>query len=188
MSPVAQDDLARVAARPVPHRPTVLVTFGTIYGKPAVLDPILRELSALDVDLRVTLGPEGSMSDFGVGPERVRFEEFAPLADLLTDVDLAVVHGGGGTTLGGLAAALPLVLAPQGADQFTVSEHVAASGAGIRVLPGATAPREIASAVVTVLADGRFRDSARGVAQYIAAMPSPAQVIETTVSSLQGKT
>jgi UDP:flavonoid glycosyltransferase YjiC (YdhE family) len=159
------------------------VTFGTIFGTPTVLDPILRELSALDIDLHVTLGPEGSISDFGIGSERVTFEAFAPLGDLLTDVDLVVAHGGGGTSLGVLASALPLVLAPQGADQFIVSERVAAAGAAIRILPGPTAPRDIASAVTTVLANEAFRDNARTVAQYIAAMPSPAQVIETIVST-----
>ena len=185
MSPVVQDAPAGVAARPVPHRPTVLVTFGTIFGKPTVLDPILRELSALDVDLRVTRGPEASISDFGVGPDRVTFEKFAPLADLLTGVDLVVAHGGAGTSLGVLASALPLVLAPQGADQFVVSERVAAAGAGIRILPGPTAPRDIASAVATVLADEHFQDNARTVAQHIAAMPSPAQLVETIVSSVR---
>ena len=184
MSPVGPDDFARVA-RPVPQRPTLLLTFGTIYGVPAVLDPILRELSALDVDLRVTLGPEGSISDFSVGPERVRFEKFAPLAELLADVDLVVAHGGGGTTLGALASALPLVLAPQGADQFRISERVAAGGAGVQILPGPTAPRDIASAVTTVLADEHFRDNARTVARHIAAMPSPAQIVETIASTVR---
>jgi UDP:flavonoid glycosyltransferase YjiC (YdhE family) len=184
MSPVGPDDFARVA-RPVPQRPTLLLTFGTIYGVPAVLDPILRELSALDVDLRVTLGPEGSISDFSVEPERVRFEKFAPLAQLLADVDLVVAHGGGGTTLGALASALPLVLAPQGADQFRISERVAAGGAGVQILPGPTAPRDIASAVTTVLADEHFRDNARTVARHIAAMPSPAQIVETIASTVR---
>jgi UDP:flavonoid glycosyltransferase YjiC (YdhE family) len=62
---------------------------------------------------------------------------------------------------------------------------VAAAGAGIRILPGPTAPRDIASAVATVLADEHFRDNARTVAQHIAAMPSPAQVVETIVSSVR---
>lgn len=159
-------------------------SLGTIFGKPTVLDPILRELSALDVDPRVTLGPEASISDFGVGPERVTYEKFAPLAALLTGVDLVVAHGGAGTSLGVLASALPLVLAPQGADQFVVSERVAAAGAGIRILSGPTAPRDIASAVATVLADEHFRNNARTVAQHIAAMPSPAQLIETIVSKV----
>lgn len=185
MSPVVDSARSGLARGPVPHRPTVLVTFGTIFGTPTVLDPILRELSTLDVALRVTLGPEASSSDFAVGPERVTFEPFAPLADLLTNVDLVVAHGGGGTTLGVLASAIPLVLAPQGADQFTVSERVAAAGAGVRILPGPTAPREIGSAVATVLADEHFRDNAHTVAQHIAAMPSPAQVIETIASSVR---
>ena len=178
MSPVTQQHFLGAAARPVPHRPTVLVSFGTIYGRPAVLDPILRQLSALDIDLRVTLGRHGSISDYGVGPERVTFVKFKPLRELLAEVDLVVAHGGGGTTLGALADGIPLVLAPQGADQSRVSARVAATGAGIRVPPGPTAPRHVASAVGTVLADPQFRDNARTVAQHIAAMPAPTRVVE----------
>ena len=49
---------------------------------------------------------------------------------------VAVTHGGAGSTMGALAFGLPLLLIPQGADQFFNTERVVAAGAGIGLLPG----------------------------------------------------
>ena len=48
----------------------------------------------------------------------VRVEQFVPQAQLLPVCDAVISHGGSGTTLAALAHGLPLVLVPQGADQF----------------------------------------------------------------------
>ncbi|MFE4910841.1 glycosyltransferase [Streptomyces sp. NPDC056652] len=163
-------------ADPERRRPRVLVTFGTVFSAPEVLSPILRELSKEDMDLRVTLGLTASAEDFDVDHDRVTFVGFTPLSELLRDTDLVVAHGGAGTTLGTLAAGIPMVIAPQGADQFIQADRVAAAGAGLG-LPGGTAtPEGVVKAASAVLADQGFRAAARMVADQIAAMPSPAEV------------
>ncbi|MGW6776379.1 glycosyltransferase [Streptomyces sp. NPDC055037] len=170
-------DRAGTAAPADPQRrPRVLVTFGTVFSAPEVLSPILRELSKEDMELRVTLGLTASAEDFDVDHDRVTFVGFTPLSELLRDTDLVVAHGGAGTTLGTLAAGIPMVIAPQGADQFIQADRVAAAGAGLG-LPGDTAtPEGVAKAASAVLADQGFRAAARTVADQIAAMPSPAEV------------
>ncbi|MCL7381511.1 glycosyltransferase [Streptomyces sp. 35G-GA-8] len=166
-------------ADPEPRRPRVLVTFGTVFSAPEVLSPILRELSASDAELRVTLGLTASAEDFDVDHDRVTFVGFTPLSELLHDTDLVVTHGGAGTTLGTLAAGIPMVVVPQGADQFIQADRVAAAGAGLG-LPGGTAtPEGVAKAASAVLADQGFRAAARTVADQIAAMPAPAEVAAT---------
>ncbi|RYJ27746.1 glycosyltransferase [Streptomyces sp. L-9-10] len=197
-----QPPAGRLALRPEPHgqtpagqspsvpavtaapadperRPRVLVTFGTVFSAPEVLSPILRELSKEDMELRVTLGLTASAEDFDVDHDRVTFVGFTPLSELLRDTDLVVAHGGAGTTIGTLAAGIPMVIAPQGADQFIQADRVAAAGAGLG-LPGGTAtPEGVAKAASAVLADQGFRAAARTVADQIAAMPSPAEVAAT---------
>lgn len=52
-------------------RPRVLVTFGTVFADPRVVGPMLRSLSALDIDLVATLGLDGKPEDYDLDPERV---------------------------------------------------------------------------------------------------------------------
>ncbi|MER8070150.1 glycosyltransferase [Streptomyces sp. NPDC094034] len=159
--------------------PRVLVTFGTVFSAPEVLSPILRELSQTDMELRVTLGLSASAEDFDVDHDRVTFVGFTPLSELLRDTDLVVTHGGAGTTLGTLAAGVPMVIAPQGADQFIQADRVAAAGAGLGLPPGTATPEGVAKAASAVLADQGFRAAARMVADQIAAMPAPSEVAAT---------
>jgi UDP:flavonoid glycosyltransferase YjiC (YdhE family) len=168
---------------PERRRPLVLVTFGTIFNSPDVQSPLLRELAALDVDLRVTTGLRSAAEDFDIDPERVTFVGFTPLEELLEGVDLVVTHGGAGTTLGSLAAGIPLVVVPQAADQFVQADRVTAAGAGRAV--GRTSSESLADAVTAVLGDPSFRGNAREVAAQIAALPSPADVASRLVAGLR---
>lgn len=166
------------------HGPRALVTFGTHFSDPAVLIPILTELRDAGVDLVVTLGLTARAEDFGTAGEGVTFTGFAPLAELLHDVDLVVTHGGAGTTLGALARGLPLVVVPQGADQFLQAAVVDTSGAGIAVQPGPDMPQAVAKAVGTLRTDTAYAHAARAVAQQIQAMPTPAEVAEQLADTL----
>ncbi|KIF76791.1 glycosyltransferase [Streptomyces sp. 150FB] len=164
--------------------PQVLVTFGTVFSAPEVLNPVLRELAAAGYDLRVTLGLTASASDFDVDSEHVTFLGFTPLDELLRDIDLVVAHGGAGTTFGTLAAGIPMVIAPQGADQFMQADRVSAAGAGLALVSGTPTPEGVAKSAAAVLADPSFAAGARVIAAQIAAMPAPAEVAEQLATAL----
>ena len=127
-------------------RPTVLVTLGTLFHDPVVLSSILRGLGDLNVNILATVGPNGDPAELDVDPSRVHIERFVPLSDLLTGVSAVVAHGGAGTVLAALSRGLPLVLLPQGADQFLNARRVASAHAGIVLLPEQTTPTAIGSA------------------------------------------
>jgi len=157
------------------ERQRILVSFGTVFSAPHVLSPILEQLLRLDVDLVVTLGLTARAGDFTLGSSRLQFVQFTPLALLLEGVSCVVTHGGAGTTLGTLARGIPLVVLPQGADQFLQAERVAAAGAGI-ALDGTTTPAAVAAAAQSVLTSPRFKEQAARIQAQIAAMPSPSHV------------
>ncbi|GAB2834161.1 glycosyltransferase [Lentzea nigeriaca] len=160
----------------VSERARVLVTFGTWFGDPAKLSPLLRSLSTLDVEVVVTLGLAARSEEFDVDHERVTFVGFTPMEDLLDGVDVVVTHGGAGTTSAALMKGVPLVVLPQGADQFFQAERVAAAGAGIALNPPAQTPEALVAAVKTVLEDVSFRENVTTIAKEIAAMPDANEV------------
>ncbi|MFE9193461.1 glycosyltransferase [Micromonospora sp. NPDC007208] len=184
----------RIALRPEPHqapdastgahtppaggRPRVLVSFGTVFADPAVVGPLLGALTDVDVDVLATLGLDGKPEDYQLDSERVEFTPFVPLAQLLENVSAVVTHGGAGTTLGTLARGVPMVVVPQGADQFIQADRVAASGAGLALMPGQADPAAIAAALRRLLDEPTFTEAARRIAAEVATMPSPDEVAE----------
>jgi Glycosyltransferase family 28 C-terminal domain len=165
---------ASVASKPLPltGRVKVLVAFGTIFTDPEVLTPLIRELTAKGCGVRVALGLTASSADFAVDRDAVTFEEFRPYAELLDGIDVVVGHGGAGTNLGALAAGIPLVLTPRGADQGGQAERVAAAGAAICLGPAAFSADAVGRAVTDVLEQCSYRAAAGRIAGQIAAMPS----------------
>ncbi|WP_223165722.1 glycosyltransferase [Lentzea indica] len=155
------------------------MTFGTWFGEPAKLSPLLRALSTLDVEVVVTLGLAAKPDEFDVDHDRVTFVGFTPMDDLLDGVDVVVTHGGAGTTAAALMKGVPLVVLPQGADQFFQAERVAAARAGIALNPPSQTPEALVAAVKTVLEDVSIRENVTTIAEEIAAMPSADEVAAT---------
>jgi hypothetical protein len=95
---------------------------------------LIAEIAPLDVDVLVTVGPEGNPAALGDVPENVHVERFVAQSAVLPLVDLIVHHGGTGTVLSGLEVGLPQLLLPQGADQCFNAEILTTTGAA-RALP-----------------------------------------------------
>ena len=172
----------RVALRPVPWSPpgpiprtggrVVYVTLGTAFGTAELLTGVLRALSTVDVRVVVATG-RVDPAELSAVPPNATVRAWVPQAAFLPHVDVVVHHGGSGTTLGALAAGVPQVLLPQGADQFGNADAVHAAGAGVRVAD----PAEVADTVAHLLRpDAAEREAARALAAEIAAMPSPEEV------------
>ena len=92
---------------------------------------------------------------------------------MLGRCDAVVCHGGSGTTLAALHAGLPLIIVPQGADQFENASACEKSGTARVQRPGGVESAAIRDAVLAVIAtQSSERSAARAVAAEIAAMPA----------------
>ncbi|MEV0127819.1 glycosyltransferase [Dactylosporangium sp. NPDC050688] len=180
----------RIELRPVPFthpdgpavfprdsRPLVYLTLGTVFGTAALLQTAIAGLARLDATVVVAAGrvPPQRLRDVPAG---VTVARWVPQAQLLPQADVVVHHGGSGTTLGALAAGVPQLLLPQGADQFANAEAVTAAGAGLRLAPDQVTADAVTAQVSALLAvrGNDHRDAARAIAGEIARMPSPADV------------
>ncbi|MET8994419.1 nucleotide disphospho-sugar-binding domain-containing protein [Amycolatopsis sp. NPDC004169] len=166
----------RIALRPVPFAepgafrgPLIYLTLGTAFGTPEVLETAIEGLATLGTHVVVATGGV----PIGPQPAHVTTQAWVPQAAAIAHADLVVHHGGSGTTLGALAAGVPQLVLPQGADQFANAEALLTAGAAVRLLPGELS----ADAVAEQARKACFcRDAARALAEEIAAMPSPGEV------------
>ncbi len=156
-------------------RPLVYVTLGTVFNDPGVLARLLPGLDAVPAAL-VTIGRNLDPAALGPVPAHVRVEQFVPQADVLPACTAVVAHAGSGSMLAALAHGLPLVLVPQGADQFENAMRVADAGAGVVVMPEDLTGGAIRSALRRVLDEPSFAAAAGRIAAEIASMPRPEDV------------
>lgn len=172
----------RIELRPVPFSPPgalpdglgsplVYLTFGTVFGTAELLETVIAGLAALGARVVVATS---RVSELGALPAGVTAHSWVPQAELMPHVDVVVHHGGSGTTLGALAAGVPQLILPQGADQFANADAVQAAGAGLRLdEPSAEAVADLTRAL---LSGQDHRAAARTIAEEIARMPSPQEV------------
>ena len=171
------------ATEPVPEwisaapGPKAYVTLGTVaFGAVEVMRRSVVEAAERCERVLVAAGPDGDPTALGELPDRVRVERFVDQAAVLDQVDLAIHHGGTGTVLGCLAAGVPQVVTPQGADQFINAARISELGLGVAV--GNDAPdRSVVAAVDRVLTDELLRSRVVQARDEIAAMPSPESVV-----------
>jgi UDP:flavonoid glycosyltransferase YjiC (YdhE family) len=171
--PAAEVDVDVLAAPR--SRPLVSFTLGTIFNLESgdLFERVLAGLSALDVEIVVTVGRELRPEALGVQPPNVHVRQYVPQSALLPHCDLSVSHGGSGSVVGALAHGVPMLLLPMGADQPLNAARCSALGVA-RVLDAFTAtPEEVGHAAADLLGDGRYRRNAERIAAEIAGLPGP---------------
>jgi UDP:flavonoid glycosyltransferase YjiC (YdhE family) len=165
-------------------RPRVYLTLGTVsFGAVEVLSRAIGEISGLDVDLLVAVGPEGDPALLGQVSDNVRLERFVDQSRVLPLIDVMVHHGGTGSVLGALSAGVPQLIMPQGADQFFNADYLTEVGAARALRNEEQDPGAIRAVVAALLEpDAAERTVARRIQAEIADLPSPAAVIPELVS------
>ncbi|WP_027346307.1 glycosyltransferase [Hamadaea tsunoensis] len=150
----------------------VYLTLGTAFGSP---DLLRTAIAGLAPAYRRVVVAAGRVTPAALGPlpANVTVETWVDQDAVLARAAAVVHHGGSGTTLGALAAGVPQLVLPQGADQFANAEAVFTAGAALRLTAfDAGTIREYAAQL-----DG-CRPAAAALAREIAEMPAPARVAE----------
>ncbi len=152
----------------------VYATLGTVTTSRAeVFRAILEALDGADCEVLLTVGHSVDVAHLGPVPANVRVEAYVPQAHVLSRCDAVMCHGGSGTVLAAYSQGLPLVLAPQGTDQFRNAPFYARSGAAIVLQPSDFDAATVRAAVEEILNEARYRQAAQGVRASILRMPSP---------------
>ena len=159
-------------------RPTVYVTLGTLDNDaPGVIEAVVEGLAHESLNVVVTVGPDREPGELGPQPPNVHVERYVPQSLLLPRCHVVVAHGGSGTTLAALAHGLPLLVLPQGANQFWNAERCATLGVGIRLLPAEVEAGSVRRGVHALLEQPGYRERAGQLADEIRRMPAPEEVV-----------
>jgi UDP:flavonoid glycosyltransferase YjiC (YdhE family) len=162
------------------RRPCVYVTVGTALVHANDTDFFQAVMSALqheDVDVVVTVGP-ADPATLGPIPPNARVERFIPQDALLPFCSAIVSNGGAGSTMGALAAGVPLLIVPAlAASQTRNAQAVVRCGAGRTVARNEMDRAVVRSEVGHLLDDPSYGQVARTIADEIAAMPEPADLV-----------
>ncbi len=162
----------------LPPRPTVYVTLGTVDNHaPGVIEAVVEGLRDHDLNLVVTTGPDRDPAELGPQPTNVFVARYIPQSLLLPRCQAVVTHGGSGTILAALAHGLPLLVLPQGANQYRNAERCVAVGAARRLLPGEVTPEAVWQEVGALLDQPAWRAAAGRLAREIGQMPGPEQAV-----------
>lgn len=173
--------------RRLPPQPTVYVTLGTVWNQDlSFFRIVLDSLAGRQVNVVIALGPGRKPADLGPQPSNVQVCDFIPHAQLLGHCDLVICHGGAGSVLDALAAGLPLLIAPQAADQFYNAGRVVAAGAGRCLRQDELTPASVGREIDLLLQDARYAHTAADIAAEIAAMPSAHDAL-SALASLAGQ-
>lgn len=149
------------------------ITFGTIAATMpealALYQTAVAAVAQLPVHALLTTGRSFDVATLGAIPANLQVEAWVPQAEVFPHTAVLVCHGGSGTVLGGLAAGIPQVVVPFGADQPQNAQSVAAIGAGLALTKPDT--ETLRAAIQRVLDDAEFRRAARAVSTEMAALP-----------------
>jgi UDP:flavonoid glycosyltransferase YjiC (YdhE family) len=148
----------------------------------------------LPAQVLLTLGSrDADVEALGALPANLRVEPWVDPAEVLARADAAVSHGGFGTTMGAIAAAVPLVVVPLFGDQPDNARRVEAAGLGVVVWPDADVPGEairssidpaaLRGAVETVLSEPAYGRVAEQLAAEMSALPAVDEVVAALTAS-----
>ena len=160
-----------------PAAPLVYLSFGTEVPSPTrdyfpgLYRAALEALQRTGARVLVTIGDQRDPGELGLLPPSVRVERWVAQAELMPHTAAMVGHAGAGSTLGALAAGVPMALVPLFADQPFNARRVADLGAGIALDDGLAYLPRLEQAVLELLSVARYRDRARAIADEIQNLP-----------------
>lgn len=138
-------------------RPLVLISLGTVYGnQPRFFHACLKELAGAPWQVVLATGGHVPLDSLGPLPENFIVRPFVPQIEILARAAAFVTHGGMNSVQEALYHGVPLVMAPQGADQFWISARASELGAAVALDLARMEPGAIRASIQKVLSEPSF--------------------------------
>ncbi|XEC96007.1 nucleotide disphospho-sugar-binding domain-containing protein [Paenibacillus tarimensis] len=169
-------------------RPRICVTLGTVIPQAAGIGGVSGVIEAvrnLDVEVILALGGTDP-SVLGDLPPNIRTVGWVPLSTLAPTCSAIVHHGGAGTTMNAIAAGVPQLILPHGADQHINANAVKERGIGLAYLPEEADAETVRNSLEKLLEDPGFIRAAQEVRKENEDQIPPAGIVPR-LSELTGR-
>jgi MGT family glycosyltransferase len=148
-------------------RALVTVGFSTTFQNHAsVLQNVIDALETLPARVLLTLGGSIEAGELRASDNCVIVDS-APHTAVMREAALVVTHGGHGTVMRALVNRVPMLVIPHGRDQNDNAVRVTERGAGLSLMPDASA-EAIRAACARLLSEPHFRTAAKRLGDLVA--------------------
>lgn len=133
-------------------KPLIYISFGTVFNQ--AIDFYRLAFAAfanMPYTVILSVGRQTAIANLGEIPPNFIVKNYVPQVSVLQHASLFITHGGMNSTNEGLAQGVPLMVFPQGADQYQVARRVMELGVGVPLQPeglSALALREAAECLI----------------------------------------
>jgi len=147
-------------------RPLIYISLGTIFNDlPGFYRACFEAFGNAPYDVLLSAGRAVDREALGAAPANFTVRESVDQLEALRGASLFITHGGMNSVSEALWHETPLLVFPQHGDQQLVAARVEELGAGLTLGTADAAPERLRALADRVLAEPRFRDGARKVAE-----------------------
>ncbi|HEV2578129.1 MAG TPA: nucleotide disphospho-sugar-binding domain-containing protein [Acidobacteriaceae bacterium] len=168
-------------------QPLIYASLGTTRkADPEIYQRIASACAGLNLQLVITLGGRRNLESFANLPGNPIVVANAPQLDLLKRADLVITHAGPNTVLETLLSGLPMLALPLALDQPAVAARLETLGLAEVLSVQHCSEWEIRAAVLRLLTESRFRESATAVQsqlQSLCGAKQAASILERAIAN-----
>jgi MGT family glycosyltransferase len=140
--------------------PLVYISLGTIlHTNVGFYQHCFEAFGGSEVRLVLSAGADTDLDSLGTIPQNFLVRNYVPQLEILKQADLFITHGGMNSVSEGLWYGVPLVVIPQGSDQYLVAKRVETLNAGVALDKRRIRPETLRQATDSVLSDPGIRAS-----------------------------
>ncbi|MBO9531559.1 MAG: hypothetical protein J7513_01105 [Solirubrobacteraceae bacterium] len=170
-------------AMELPDGPLIYASLGTLYNERAdIFRSILTALADHPGPVVLSIGDRLDPAELGELPANAIVRRSVPQLAVLARAEAFITHGGMNSTTEGLVHGVPMVFAPQTADQPLVARRIAALGAGTVLRGHCPDPEQIRAAVAAVRTSGA-RDRAAELGSSLLACGGAAAAADVIIEA-----
>jgi len=122
----------RIRTKQEHELPLIYISFGSIYtDRPDFYLKCIEAFRYSEAQIIMSVGKRIDIASLGDIPENMTVSAFVPQLEILSKADVFISHAGYNSVSEALAFGVPMILFPQGADQFAIASRLEELGVGV---------------------------------------------------------
>jgi len=144
----------------------IYISLGSVVVSRQFLETCIIAFSNTDFTVVLNVSKVFKKEDFTV-PDNFILCSFAPQIEILSRASLFLTHGGMNSTHEGIYFEVPLIVFPQGGDQFMVAQAVVQNKLGLWLNSKKVSPEKLLNAANQVLEDVEIKNNIKAMSQSL---------------------